>query len=254
MRTIIAVLATLVLVSAVPVMAQEGPPRYVNESYLQISFADVDEWNAIYREHIVPVLQELQDEGMLEGWFFSSHQTGGSYNYRLAFRFYDWASIMPFFDAYFARLTERAPDALERTGHMIMSHEDEIWEISDVHVSEDGPPIRYLYASVFQVSLADMDEFNQLYEEVWTPVLTDLVSEGLLNGWVVLNHAFGGRHNWKILYFCEEWDKIDDFFQSYLGRLREQHPAEFEKAGRMVVSHRDNLWVPVPAQESDDDT
>ena len=99
MRRIAAVLATLVLVSAVPVMAQEGPPRYVHESYLQMSFADVDEWNAIYREHIVPLLQELRDESMLEGWFLSSHQTGGNYTYRFAFRFYDWASIMPFFDA-----------------------------------------------------------------------------------------------------------------------------------------------------------
>jgi hypothetical protein len=76
----------------------------------------------------------------------------------------------------------------------------------------EGLDIAYMYASTFRVSFADMGEWNRLWSEVVAPILEQAMNEGLLGGWVRLEHNTGGPHNSKVLYMFDSWDDIDDLF------------------------------------------
>lgn len=223
--------------------------RFIRESLYRVGFADLEEWNRIYREQLVPVLEGLEEEGRIEGWSAASHHSGGPYNWRFTLRFYDWPSVQAGVDSLVARLGRTAPEGtLETIQRLNAGHRDEIWESGGVRLSEDLGGLRYVYQATYQVE--DLGAWEELFRRRTEPVLEELREQGLLLGWVVHTHGHGGPHNWQILYFFEEWDSMDDFFQGLFARLGERDPEGPARAGELIRSHHDNIWSPVPREGS----
>lgn len=242
-------LAGLALYGVQPLASQEQrPPAHVYEAYYRIDVDQLDDWNEQYWKYSVPVLTELRDEGVIQGWGQWQHQTGGEYNVRFVVRTYDWASLGTFWDEYLSRLQAVTPEAEWEAGaRMIAAHRDEIWDIGEVHLPEEGEmEATHFYASTFQVNFADMEEWNRLWTEVATPILDKATSDGLLGGWVKLNHNTGGPHNSKVLYFFDSWDEIDDFFGRLQETLAEEHPDAWSRISQLIQAHDDVIWVPTP--------
>jgi hypothetical protein len=244
-------LAALVLFGAQPLAGQEPrPPAHVYEAYYKISFADLDDWNRRYWDYSVPVLEKLQEEGVIQGWSQWQHQSGGSeYNIRFTARTYDWGSLDTFWSEYLSRLQAAMSEEGWTAGSRIIEeHRDEIWDVAEVHVPE-GLDIAYMYASTFRVSFADMSEWNRMWSDVVAPILEQAMSEGLLGGWVRLEHNTGGPHNSKVLYMFDSWDAIDDLFGKLLGTLAEEHPDDWAKINELFRAHDDVIWVPTTRDE-----
>lgn len=237
----------IAMLMSVPATAQEAeqqPPQFVYNAYFKIGFAHMQEWTSIYQQHTVPILTQLQEEGIIQGWATWQHQTGGEYNWLMAVRTWDWAAFDTFWESYLSRLPA---EVLAATGKMIAAHYDEIWDITQIHFPERTVETSYLYSSSYQVSFADMDAWNEAWAQHVAPVLNQAMTDGLLGAWVVLGHNTGGRHNWRVLYFFEQWDNMDDFFQRVSAAVLGD-PQVWEQIGGMVVSHEDYIWVPVPRQ------
>lgn len=223
--------------------AQEQP-EHVYLAFYRIGYADLDAWNRDYWEHSVPILQDLQEEGVIEGFNQWQHDVGSEYNVRFAVRTYDWASLGTFWDEYLSRLSEANP---ESDGRMIRAHRDEIWDIDEVHMSEGGEggaDAPRIYASSFRYNFADSEAWNRAWSETAAPILQEAMEQGILGGWVKLSHNTGGPHNSKILYFFESWDDIDDLFGKLLGDMAEDDPEEFDRIMGLFQAHDDVIWVP----------
>ena len=218
-------------------------PTHVYEAYYRVSRADLDEWNRLYQEESVPVLTDLQNEGIIQGWDQWQHSTGGEYNIRLSIRTYDWASFERFWDEFLSRRSESAT----RRGRMILAHRDEIWNVNAVNAPADTE-IGYLYASTYQVNFPDLEEWNRLWTDVAIPILDEAMDDGLLGGWVLLGHNTGGPHNSKMMYLFENWDGIDDVFESLQETLAEEHAEDWETMNRLRGPHDDIIWVPTPTE------
>ncbi len=80
--------------------AEEQTPTQVYVAYYKVSYADLEDWIAVYHEHAVPILQELQDEGVIQGWGVWQHSTGGEYNWRFAVRASDWSQFGQFWEPF----------------------------------------------------------------------------------------------------------------------------------------------------------
>jgi len=208
----------LLLVPAFACGAQEADdPAHLYEAYYKVNFSDLPEWNRQYFEYAVPVLTELQANGVIEGWNQWQHQTGGEYNIRMAIRTNDWTSLDTFWEEYLGQLQAGTPEADSKVAaRMIQAHHDEIWDFGHVDVPE-GLETAYMYASTFQYNFADGAEWHRIWREVATPIIEEAMAEGIIGGWVTLDHNTGGRHNFKALYFFEDWDDIDGFYEKFLG-------------------------------------
>jgi hypothetical protein len=238
-------LVGLALVSAQPLASQEQrPAEYAYEAYYSVDYADLDDWNRQYWTYSVPVLEKLQEEGVIQGWSQWQHMTGGAdYNIRFVARTFDWASLQTFWGEYLSRLQAAMPESEWEAGNrMIVEHVDAIWDIGGAHVPE-GADTRYMYASTFRLSFADMEQWDALWSDVVTPILEQAMSDGLLTGWVKLEHNTGGPHNSKVLYFFDDWDPIDDLFTRMLDTMAEEHPAEWARANEIMQAHDDVIWA-----------
>ncbi len=239
--------ACALLLLAPPAAAQEAEapaPGLVYVAYFQVAYADLDDWIGDYYQYSVPVLQELQDEGVITGWGVWQHQTGVEYNWRFAVRAPEWSHFEGFWREYLGRLQERAPEVLARDNRMIQAHFDEVWNIDEVHVPE-GLDALYLYDSRFQISFAYLEEWNQRWRESVAPVLNQSMEDGILDGWVVQSHNTGGRYNWKVLYLFQEWDDMDDHFGRVMAELTSDAYG-WEQFSSMIDAHDDVIWTAVP--------
>jgi hypothetical protein len=249
MRRLISSAAIFLLLAAVPLSAQEAEqsPEQVYVAYYQVRYADLYDWIADFNQHSVPVLRELQDEGVITGWGAWQHQTGVEYNWRMAIRAAGWAQFDEFWSEYLGRMQARAPEAVARGSEMIQAHFDEVWDLSEVQVP-DGLSATYMYDSRYQISFADMAEWNVMWSELVAPVLNAAVEEGLLGGWVRQGHNTGGRYNWKVLYLFEEWDLMDDLFARVTSELTADSEV-WEQFTGLIQAHDDVIWTAVPAPE-----
>lgn len=243
-------LAGLALFCVQPLASQEArPPAHVYEAYYRISYADMDDWNRQYWEYSVPVLEQLREEGVIEGWAQWEHQSGSEYNIRFTARTYDWASLDTFWSEYLSRLQAAMPeDEWEAGSRMISEHRDEIWDVDEARVPADAE-VAVMYASTFRINFADMAEWNRMWDELAVPRLEQAMKDGILSGWVTFGHNTGGPHNWKVLYMFDSWDDIDDMFQTVLGSMAEQHPAEWARANELYQAHADAIWTPTRRDE-----
>ncbi len=249
-RTVLAVLTLAVLApfAAAAQEAEEQETLQVYVAYYKIGYADMEEWIRLYHEVSVPILQELQDEGTIQGWNVWQHQTGGEYNWRFAVRAPQWAQLGQFWEQYLARLAERAPEDFDRSAGMIRAHYDEIWDITAVHIPDPEPATQYVYDARYQLAFTDMDEWNGTWDEVLAPVLDQAMADGVLGGWVLEGHNTGGRYNWKVLYFFEEWDDMDDLFARLTAAITAD-PAVWQRVAGMIDAHDDVIWSMVPEPE-----
>ncbi|MDH3292014.1 MAG: hypothetical protein OEO20_15430 [Gemmatimonadota bacterium] len=238
--------ACALLLTVAPLTAQqtEAPSReLVYVAYYQIAYVDLDDWIADYHQYSAPVLQELQDEGVITGWGVWQHQTGVEYNWRLAVRATDWSKFDRFWSEYLGRVQRRAPEVMARGSRMIQAHFDEVWNIDEVHVP-DGVTPQYMYDSRFQISFAYLEEWIERWRETVAPVLKQSMEDGILDGWVVQSHNTGGRYNWKVLYLFEEWDDMDDHFGRFMSELTADADG-WERFSSMIQAHDDVIWTVV---------
>ena len=243
--------AVLAFFFSTPLASQEpASPSHVYEAYFRIEYSDLDAWNQFYWEYSVPVLEELREEGLIEGWNQWQHHTGSQYNIRFAVRTYDWASISTFWAEYLSR-AEAAVSAAEweEWDRMIIEHRDEIWDIGEVNTLPDFETT-HLYAAMFRVNFADIEEWDQEWSDLSATILQDAMSEGLLGGWVRLDHNTGGPYNSKHLYLFDDWDRIDDvIFERLLGSLMEEQPERWARINELFHAHDDVIWEPTNPNE-----
>ena len=243
MKRLISCIALAVLLAPAPAAAQAEAGSQVYAAYYKIGYADMAEWIAGHFEHEVPVLEQLQDEGIIQNWAIWQHMTGGQYNWRFAAITDDWSKFATFWEEYLGRWEASAKEHFDRALRMIQAHYDEVFDLTEVHFPEDAAP-QYMFDSSYQINFADMEEWNANWATVVDPVLTKAMEDGLLAGWAIEGHNTGGRHNWKVLYFFDEWDQMDDLF----ARLEAAWGAEaalFERSAGMVDSHDDIIWTAV---------
>ena len=184
---------------------------------------------------------------MITGFGQARHHTGGDeYNIRFVVRTSDWTSLNSFWREYISRVVEVTPaDELASLFGSVAKHRDEIWDIEEVRFQELGDTdSSHMYAASYLVNFQDMSEWNELFDRLMAPVLNDAVEEGILAGWVKLDHNTGGPHNAKFLYFVDDWDRLDALFRK-AGDAREGNADAWNRFSGLTRAHDDNIWVPV---------
>lgn len=236
-------LSLVLLAFAVPGAGaqEEAAADRIYIATFQIAYSDIPAWTEAYYANTVPLLEELVAEGLIVGFNARMHHTGGEYTIREAYIGDEDTDYDAFWDAYLGRYAERHPASFERTNRMIQAHEDEIWTLETVRLGEGDGATRYLYEAKFQVNFADLERWNQAWEEIFVPAAEQAMADGLVFGYVIQGHHTGGKYNWKFSWLFDEWDHFDEVEAAFFGQAPLTHPVF-----GMFAAHRDELWQALP--------
>lgn len=104
-----------------------GTNAIMYASTFNVNFADMAEWNRIWNEVSVPVLQEAMVEGILNGVVLLNHNTGGAHNSKVLYMFEDWDDIDDMWNHFFSTMEERHPEDFMTALGLVEAHDDIIW-------------------------------------------------------------------------------------------------------------------------------
>jgi len=87
----------------------------------------MEEWNRLWTEVTIPILDELMDDGLLAGWVHLGHNNGGPHNSQFLYLYEDWDDIDDAF--YRLRETLARDHAVEwqTIQRLFDAHDDVIW-------------------------------------------------------------------------------------------------------------------------------
>lgn len=234
-----ALFGTALAIGFTPAAGQEEEADpYVRESYWTVSYADLEDWVSTYTEHVVPVLSDMQEQGLINGFTAGQHNTGGKYNFRFVLIVPDWASIDVAMEALNSGM---AASGAPNLGEMIQAHEDQIWRLTDLYQREGAGPNEYLYIAKFRVRPSEMGMWNTYYDEVWRPALMGATEQGIMNGFAVEQHEHGGSMNWQLLLLMPDWDSIDDAWAAQFAAF-DASGDRFDALARAFTAHEDDIW------------
>lgn len=217
-------------------IAQTDSPR-VYIAYFKVDFTDLPAWIENYQEVETPILDGMVEEGILNGFGLTVHDTGGEYNLRMVLLTPDWGSIQDFWTAYYARMPE---DAQASGGSMIRKHTDEIWVMTE---QEGGNAEQSLvYESAWSIAFDQLEQWNADFDRYSRPALQRAMDEGLISGWAKLDHDTGGPWNVKLIYWPTDWDTIDELIAMLVAGGEQMDP----EAMRAALGHEDHIWRMVP--------
>lgn len=89
---------------------------------------------------------------------------------------------------------------------------------------------------------------NEFATQQFGPILDELVREGKLMGWGVLNHAWGDEYNWVIYYSAKDQATFATAFGEAVRRTNQRHPGAFDAILPLCSQHRDNIYSVVVAR------
>lgn len=116
--------------------------------------------------------------------------------------------------------------------------------ISFAQDSKDKKPTTLVF-SQNKVQMADMGKANKMIDEIFAPILNQLVDEGMLLGWGQLNHAWGDEWNLNFWYSAKDVGSFHKFWKEYVKRASEKHPEAFGNVVKMFQAHKDNIYTEV---------
>ena len=97
--------------------------QYAYEIFFQVSFADMERWNGLWADDLLPVLDQSMRDGLLQGYVVQGHNTGGPFNWKVLLLYDEWDD----FDELEAGFFGAAP--LDHPLWTIpMAHRDELWQ------------------------------------------------------------------------------------------------------------------------------
>jgi len=92
------------------------------------------------------------------------------------------------------------------------------------------------------VSLSDVSELNVLSDSLFVPILSELVDEGKLLSYGLLDHAWGDEWNYNVYYVTKDHAAFIEFFNEYVKRVTEKHPDALPKVISLIKAHKDNMY------------
>lgn len=99
--------------------------------------------------------------------------------------------------------------------------------------------------SLNKCNLARTQEMNEWFRTAAAPILNDLVREGRLAGWGVIEHVWGDEWNSGIYYMARDIQTFHGAFNEYLRRLLEREPEVMQRFERYCSEHKDNIYTVV---------
>jgi len=104
------------------------------------------------------------------------------------------------------------------------------------------------------VTMSDVGKVNKMVDSIFTPILKELVDEGMIYSFGQFNHSWGDEWNVNFWYTAKDMSSFDKFWDEYVNRVSQRHPDAFGSTVKYFKAHKDNIYTirgqyPPPPQQ-----
>ncbi len=244
MRTRIAAAFSVGMILAAQTAAAQEPTSIAFGIYYRCDQSREARADEIVAQTFAAVYDKHLDAGRLSAWGWAAHSQGGAWR-RLSYMIgTDRDAMLDVRDQIIEELQNDHASALRELTSICPSHDDYIWNTvasSDpANLGEDRPDAGL---SVYYVcNFAREQRADEIFTEVFAPVIDKHVALGHLNSWSWSEHDVGGRFRRLLVIDGADHKTILNMRDAIGSELESQHSDAFTEFSEICGGHTDYLW------------
>jgi len=225
--------------------AQETPSTFVMATYYRCVQGDASRADALYKEHVMPLVKAEQAAGRITGYGWQKHWSGGDWR---RIEYVVGTDMDKMLDSRAAVIKAmEAPEhskASDEFDRICSSHDDYVWggQVGS-QAAEAVGRVRSAFAmSTYFVCNSHEKEADAIVKAVYAPVLNQRVKEGKIASWNWLEHMTGGKYRRLLVIdgpdaktLVRNWATLDE-------ALAKAAPELSQRFTDICDSHYDYIW------------
>lgn len=117
-----------------------------------------------------------------------------------------------------------------------------LWLASPPLQAQEDPSTGFMVHQLWACPSTNLPEINRLVAQT-TPILDELVEEGMIRAWYDLRHGWGDEWNVGFVTVADSHEAWLDYWSEYLQRVQDQHPNFGEEFQPLCTMHKDNMYA-----------
>ncbi len=237
--------AVLGLLGASAAWAQDAPSTFVMATYYKCVQGDASRADAIYKEHVAPVLKAEQAAGRIAAYGWAKHWEGGDWR-RLEYM--TGTDMDKMVDARSGLIKAMdAPEhakAMEEFNRVCSSHDDYIWSSKASSQAADAvAKVRSpVSMSTYFVCTSREDEADAIVKTALAPILNQHVKDAKIGSWNWFEHLVGGKYRRLLVLDAASPKAALKHWAGLWGEFDKAQPEFARRFGEICDSHSDYIW------------
>lgn len=242
MRKTVLALAT----GAIALAAQSGlasddekpPESYIYGTYFYCDVLGEDAADEAYKRRWAPVYEQAMKDGMITGWGYLKHHTGGKWR---RVTYHTGPSVKAIMAA-----SEKMGDAIDKAWTdadnafpaACKAHDDYVWQSKSGNLS--GKRGKVGMSVYFNCNMSMEERADEIVANNFAPIYDQHLGKGKLTSWGWSSHVIGGQWRRLLTMTAEDLDTLIDMRGSILSAAPDM--AEGDEFVKICGSHQDYVW------------
>jgi len=223
--------------------AQEDEEESKGFTYATYLYCDTNtegEMDKQVAEFEVPIMDKLVEDGVMSDWGWMRHHTGGEWRRIRWFGADTLQAAIAGIDAMSAAMEAAAEDDDSPATDACPRHEDYIWEVQSRSDTEDrGPASMSVY---YSCKISDEARADEIFDELFAPVLNQYVEDGKLVSWGWQSHVIGGWFRRLQTITAADYETLLAVRQEALDTIYSEDSELGAEFAEICGPHHDYLW------------
>jgi hypothetical protein len=236
----VACLALLLTSGIAYAQEEEESKGFTYATYLYCDTNTEDAMDKQVDEFEKPILDKLVEDGVMNDWGWMRHHTGGEWR---RIRWFSADSVQGALDAVEAMseaMDEASDDDESEPATSCWSHEDYIWAVeSSSDTEERGEASMSVY---YSCKISDESRADEIFDELFAPVLNQYVEDGKLTSWGWQSHVIGGWFRRLQTMTAPDYETLLAARQEALDTVYAEDSELGAEFAEICGPHHDYLW------------
>lgn len=244
----IRVACSLLAVAALsaPVARAQTPQTLVFGTYYYCTQAKAERADAIFKEHMAPLLKAEIAAGRISAFGWGKHWEGGEWRRLEYMAGTDLDKMVDAREAVIKRLaaSDKAKN-LEELQTICPSHDDYIWAsvVGSQNAGDVGRLRSPVAMSTYYVSNQSSDaEADEIVKTALAPILNQHVKEGKIASWNWLEHRMGGKYRHLLVIDGPDHKSLLKYWGILAPAFDKAQPELSRRFREICFSHSDYIW------------
>ena len=236
------ILFTTVAALSTTVMAQEEetPKPFTYATYFYCDVTGQERADEIVKTYNAPVNDQMVKEGVMTGWGWLAHHTGGKWRRVQYHQAMSLDALLDAQDEMGKRMDAAGDTSDDEFGKICNAHEDYIWQVESGTAGADRGAAGF--SVYYKCNESKEDRADEIWANDFAPILNKYVEAGKISSWGWSSHWVGGAYRKLQTMTGADHKSLLKARGELIGEMYAEESAFGEEFTEICGSHSDYMW------------
>lgn len=221
---------------------EDAPKGVTYATYMHCDTTKEAEMDAQVASFEVPIMDQLVEDGVMTAWGWMRHHTGGEWRRIRWFGADSVQGALDALDAMGAAMEAAGEGQDEAPSGACPHHEDYIWQVESSSSPDTSTRGKVGMSVYYSCKISDEARADEIFDELFAPVLNEYVEDGKLSSWGWQSHIIGGWFRRLQTITADDYATLLSARQEALDTVYAEGSELGAEFAEICGPHHDYLW------------